>query len=392
MHDKARKVSYLDGIRGLAAFLVLLHHLIMAFLPAVYTLAPTDAHWRAGWEVAYGKSILSALVNGNYAVCVFFVLSGYVLSRQYFLSERIETITSAASRRYIRLYVPVAVTLVLAYMLLKAGLFYNVPAGYVSHSGNWWSTFWITDHPEKMLFRGLLYSTMFQGDGFYDFSLWSISVELYGSMLVFAFLALTHHTRNRGLWLIILLAYFGFTKQYYYTAFLMGIALHFTKHWELRSSFWNFLLSTLLLVFSLTLGALPTGMAARVIDPAWLVHDEAIIFHVMGSVGLLISVLMSPRLQRFFSWRPMRFLGYISYSLYLLHVLVIGTLTSWMVLWLYPRIGYMRAVGLAFTASTLVTIAASYVMTIYVDEKGVQLARYVYQRWFQKSKPQTEQV
>lgn len=382
MRDKTSKVFYLDGIRGIAAFLVLVHHFTLAFLPAVYTMVPTDGHWRQGREAAYGSSVFSVLTNGNYAVCVFFVLSGYVLSRQYFLSGRAESLVSATSRRFIRLYVPVAVTLIIAYLLLKTGLFFNVSASRIAHTEWWLGTFWLTDIPESKLYYSLT-GTMFSGDGFLDFSLWTISLELFGSMLVFAFLALTHKTRNRGLALTALLAYFVCFEQYYYTAFLLGIALHFTKHWELRSAFWRTVLSTLLLIISLTLGASPNGLG-RLLSPAWTTPNLVIVAHVLGSVGLIVSVLMSPRMQRFFSTRLARFLGYISFCLYLLHALVIGSFSSFVLLKLYPQLGYMRALGVDFVATVILTVGAAYIMTRWVDDKGVQLSRYVYRRWFYK--------
>lgn len=383
MRSNTSKVFYLDGIRGIAALVVLIHHFTLAFLPATYTLHTDDAHWRPGWEIAYGRSVFSVFSDGNFAVCVFFVLSGYVLSRQYFLSANVETIVSAASRRFLRLYVPVAATLIIAYCFLKLGWYFNVEASRVAHSEWWMGKFWVTDKPEAKLLSGLSYSTMFSGDGFLDTSLWTISTELYGSMLVFAFLVLTHNTRNRAVALLALLAYFICFELYYYAAFLLGIALHFTKHWELRSAPWRFVLSTLLFVLSMTLGAFPAGIGSM-LHYDWKQPHLVVAYHVLGSVGLIISVLMSPRLQRFFGSRPARFLGDISFCLYLLHALVLGSASCFLFLKLWRQIGYMRAVGVAFVATVAITIPAAYVMTRLVDDKGVQLSRYVYRRWFRK--------
>jgi peptidoglycan/LPS O-acetylase OafA/YrhL len=384
MAERSAKVYYLDGIRGVAAFAVMIHHLVFAFLPAFYTLDKNTAHMGNQREAWLGDSLVSVFINGNFAVCLFFVLSGYVLSRQFFLSGQIETLVSGASRRFIRLYVPVAVTILLAYLLLKAGWFYNVPASKVAHSESWMGNMWVIDNPEQKLLAALTYATMFKGDNTFNYALWSISYEFYGSLLVFTFLALTFNTRNRALPLLALMIYFIAFGMYYYLAFLVGIALHFTKHWEIRHRLWNIVCSTLILLLGLVMGAHPVTGSWLPDVPQQQYGGPTELYHVAGSTLLLISVLMSPRLQRFFSVRPVRFLGYISFCLYLLHPLIIGTFGCFLMLKLYPQIAYMRAVMLSFATTCVFAVIAAYFMTNLVDKKGVQLSKYVYHRFFRR--------
>lgn len=384
MERKDSKVYYLDGIRGVAAFQVMMHHFSLAFFPAVFTLETAKAHMRNSREVAFGDSVFSVLLNGNFAVCIFFVLSGYVLSRQYFLSNRHETIVSAAQRRFLRLYVPVAAAILIAYAILKAGWFFNVPVSTVAHSEWWMGAYWVTEHPELKLFQALGYSTMFQGDNFWDNPLWTISIEFFGSLLVFAFLSLTHHIRNRSFITAILLIYFFFFGYYYYAPFILGIALHAVDGRKLRSPFWGTLLSSLLMVAGLLMGS-----DSRMRDwfPLIVGNDYNVQFvasHVLGATLLMLSVLISPRLQWLFSTRLARFLGRISFSLYLLHSLVICSLGCYLFLKFYWQLGYTRAVGVALAGTLPVTIIAAWLMTKYVDEEGLHLSRYVYRRWFAK--------
>src|SRR2546430_4455826 len=81
--EDSRK-PYLDGLRGCAACVVLFGHLAIAL-----------------------NSPLVRIFNGNAAVCVFFVLSGYVLTD---LSQRSAlTFPAQALRRYIRLVGPILI-------------------------------------------------------------------------------------------------------------------------------------------------------------------------------------------------------------------------------------------------------------------------------------------
>jgi hypothetical protein len=74
MDTETKRVEYLDSIRGLAALFVLLCHTTKAFdwPPAYWTLI--------NWPFIY------ILFDGKAAVVMFFVLSGYVLSKPYVTS------------------------------------------------------------------------------------------------------------------------------------------------------------------------------------------------------------------------------------------------------------------------------------------------------------------
>ena len=65
----ARK-KYLDGLRGLAALGVVAFHSSSFFSAATWTETFGDVP----------NLVLSRFINGNFMVCIFFLLSGYVLT------------------------------------------------------------------------------------------------------------------------------------------------------------------------------------------------------------------------------------------------------------------------------------------------------------------------
>ncbi len=99
---------------------------------------------------------------------------------------------------------------------------------------------------------------------------------------------------------------------------------------------------------------------------------------------VILSVILSPRLQSFFSTRPLRFLGHISFSLYLLHCLIIGSISCFAFLRLYGPMGYNTAVGVVLVITLVAVMGLSYLMAEYVDMKGVKLAGYCYERFFKR--------
>ncbi len=95
------KIIYLDGLRGLAAFIVVIYHHFYGFYPKF--LYPSEDKVLT----QLSGSPLNIFYNGNFAVYIFFILSGYVLTYKFFKTRNYGIIISSAARRYIRLLVPV---------------------------------------------------------------------------------------------------------------------------------------------------------------------------------------------------------------------------------------------------------------------------------------------
>src|SRR6202011_2052171 len=77
--DKTPRIAYLESIRGLAALQVLLLHFLSAFAPCLVFTPPPDAIVARTVHL----SPLYFLYDGYSAVYIFFVLSGYVLTRSF---------------------------------------------------------------------------------------------------------------------------------------------------------------------------------------------------------------------------------------------------------------------------------------------------------------------
>jgi len=293
----------LYGLRGLAAFEVVFHHFILAFYPAMFSGPDIPTHLPAGQEVFASGSIINLLFDGNFAVCIFFVLSGFVLSHKFFLDKNHEIITASAVRRYVRLAVPVAFSVFCAYLLMKFSLFYNQQAADVSGSG-WLGGFW-TFKPGfvdaiNQSFIGTFFSNIYD----YNATLWTITVEFLGSFLVFAFLAVFGKAKNRYMaYLFLGIIFF----QTYYLAFILGMLLSDLmahKNTIIAQFDRSTLIRTGLLLLGLLLGSYPSGrdaagtMYSFMTTP--LVTDPEVVYHVWGAFLVILVLLDSRRMQKFF--------------------------------------------------------------------------------------------
>lgn len=108
------RLRSLDGLRGLAAVVVLIHHGLLTFPPfaSVYYGGPSAS--LAAWEEAAAYTPLHLTWAGEEAVLVFFVLSGVVLAGPYARGVAVNW-HEYYVRRLIRLYLPVLGAVMLGY-------------------------------------------------------------------------------------------------------------------------------------------------------------------------------------------------------------------------------------------------------------------------------------
>lgn len=327
---------YLDGLRGIAAVVAFVGHLLLALF---------DAFW---------------VFNGRAAVCVFFVLSGFVLAD---LVDRSSMSWPAqALRRYVRLVIPMLITSAFAWALLALGAYRNVEAATVT--GSSWLASWYRFEPS---FSSMVWETTYgvfvTGASAYNSNLWTMRPELIGSLFVFA------------------IGTFGPTKVTRAAAYV-ALAAWFWSDYVLLFS-----VGGLLYDFQSELGRLMRSAAVRaacfLVGLFFFIATEKILARVhfpsidmmrwqMLSAGLIVAAaLTSPLLQRALGGVVGQAVGRVSFTLYLIHLPIICSLTSWLVIAL-PR-------AIAFPASIALTIAAvlgaSFALCRTVDEWPTKISR-----------------
>ncbi len=377
--------AYLDGIRGVAALGVFLNHFSLDFYCAWWTQKPEHSHLN-GYEMQFPHSLISFINQGGYFVAIFFVLSGYVLSRKYFLADNIEILVSGLHRRFIRLYIPIAFILIVSYLLMANHLYFNEAVSRISFS-DLFSKQWSFLELEERLWYSLTTGAMFSSDPSFDTCLWTISYEFFGSLFVYAFLIFTHFTKRFRLPMM-LIAICYFVNVYtpvsspFYTSFMLGMTLCYTEKWITQKSMpMRTIIAVLLFMVSLLLGSSPfcspfEGSWQENVKNIW---DYTPWCFTIGAYLMVLAFVISPLLQKAGSLLPFRFLGYISFSLYLLHPIIIGSFTSWIFLELYPAYSYNNSVLIAFTTTIPFLLLVSWLMARYVDQFGIRLSHKAYE-------------
>src|SRR5580692_11469558 len=129
------RLPALEGLRGLAALVVVVHHSLLATVPrfaGAYGVGPYPLRGTLQWWLTY--SPLHILWGGGEFVVVFFVLSGFVLSLPSARSGRVPRAVSYYPSRFVRLYLPVWGALVFA------ALVHALVIGGAARAsgGDWW--------------------------------------------------------------------------------------------------------------------------------------------------------------------------------------------------------------------------------------------------------------
>ncbi|MGW4406667.1 acyltransferase family protein [Nonomuraea sp. NPDC004702] len=296
------RLAGLDGLRGLAALFVVLHHCWLLSFPG---FPVNDAPWWTGW-----------LLYGHFAVVVFIVLSGFSLAVSPARSGwRLGSIPTFFNRRAWRILPPYWAALL--FSLVIAWTVIPQP-GQQAPTG------------QSVLIYGLLLQDVF-GSPSPNGAMWSIAVEaqLY---LVFPLMVLVLRRWGAAVMLgavtLVVVAVGALAPYVPAVELLMRLTPQFAALFAVgavcagvvRASErtgrppWHWLAAA---------AALPVLALVVVAGPEWVVgHFFWVDLAVGPAAGLLLAGVATGRpswLVRLLDTRPVRRLGSFSYSLYLIH-------------------------------------------------------------------------
>jgi peptidoglycan/LPS O-acetylase OafA/YrhL len=376
------RLAFFDGLRGVAALGVVISHMFQHFYTPIYAPAPEDPISRL-----IGSTPLSAFYNGQFSVWIFFVLSGLVLSasvdREHF------PLAATVVRRYVRLTLPILAITFLILVIAHAGLLATdqvtdsaplaaalYPADFAPGIGHW--------------LTNSLFGIYITGRSDFEEVLWTMKVEIWGSLYVFV---LWYLVRNRRLRMALCVISFLGLNELSDRSSLQGLQLFpvgiliydLVKSGIKGIKGWIFptWLGIVTLLAGIELGA--WRLKEPAIPGANLFADglHAVLPFIslnraeaqqLGAVLVVAAVAMTPILQRVFSTAPFRFLGAISFPLYLCHIPVLATAGCVIFAAGYAAWGLETAALIAIPAATLVALAVASALTVAVERPSIRLS------------------
>jgi peptidoglycan/LPS O-acetylase OafA/YrhL len=351
----------LDSVRGIASVAVVFNHCLNVF-PQVGGASLGQSESQPGPVVEFLLwSPLSLVWHGKGAVAIFFVLSGFVLALPW-LRGRPPPYDIFVLRRFCRIYLPYAAAVALAMVLATVLASPSPPLLSAWFDANWMEPVTFTAIVDHLLMLG--------PHNTFDNAVWSLNHEMRISLLFPILLlpllrfglpgaavaafglygtagAITHFVGWHGA-----PAEIAATIRFC-TFFILGAALARSVDW-LRSAChahtaWMSLCAGLLFLWG---------------------SSEPIVM-ALGSALVILSAVLPGPVQSILLRPSLRTLGRISYSLYLVHLLVILTAVHL----LAGRVPLPAIVAGGFAASLLVAVLFNYWIEAPSDRLGRYLAR-----------------
>lgn len=316
-HRAGNRIESLDGLRGVAALIVLVHHTLLtnrALAEPYFTqtaVSPGTAPW---WLV---HTPLHLLWEGAAAVYVFFVLSGVVLTLPVLAVGRRFSWVAYYPHRLLRLYLPVWGAVALA-----AVVFVLLPRTGDPES------LWLQAAATEMHPRGVAKSlTLVTGTGGLISPLWSLRWEVIFSLLVPVYIWVALKARSGPFAVALVLASvattgagsaLGNARMTYLPMFMVGVVLAVHLGQLRRAAadrgnrFWAAVLVTGLLLCTAHWVGLGLGLPERALGALVAVTLVGATLVVVAAIG------WRPFAARLSAPVPL-WLGTISFSLYLTH-------------------------------------------------------------------------
>jgi len=367
-----------DGLRGMAALAVFFGHFFLTFYPAGSSHFFSGAA-APGATVGIAERILalpfiSAFLSGRFPVSIFFVLSGYVLTKGFVRSGDLDVLRSLFARRFFRLGIPVFVSVWFAYALFLAGA-YPIDATASMTKSAWLATQSIHGQPTMLdALRDAVYGVVLLGSAQFNTVFWTMRIEFFGSIMIFSYMALAWPGRRAlfatavylALALVLAPAYWP-----YYVAFLVG---RYVGHAKVAMPRWA---SYGCIVFAMYLASMD---ASPMFAYLYLIPIEPDMLGTLCSVlagGLVLLAVRAGALRRLLTCEPALYLGRISYPLYLVHVPIVMSLGCTIFNRLYPLHGRSAAVAAALISSLVVTFVIASLFERFVDQPAIRFGKSI---------------
>jgi len=355
----------LDSLRGLAALIVVLHHFRLL--------------WQGDAEPSSAtcRFLLDLVAPfGTEAVMLFFVLSGFVLSLPA-INGRPQTYATFVIRRIFRIYIPYLAAIAVS----VAGAFWL--HGIVTES-SWFHLSWSEPVNWQLVLQHVLFLGVYDISQF-DSPIWSLVYEMRISLVFPLLCGLVLGLKSKWSFVVagvLTLIAVPIGKLPFHIAqsvadsiqyaglFVLGIFLARERAplgawFRRRPRIARVLIGAAFLWLFLVAGQPIVGAHGQVVHHSLIYVAKWIT--AFGAGGLMIVSMNSAISKRVLHWPPIHFLGEISYSLYLWHIVVL----LFCVHLLYGKMPLWAIICLALVLSILV----SWCSYIWIEKPSMNLGR-----------------
>lgn len=334
-------LKYIDGMKGIACFCVMLGHYF-----GIYKYAQDASAIETSLMVTIKNSPWSIFVNESFWLFLFFVLSGYLLSLSRL--EKFTDFVTKCIKRFMRLLLPIFFADLIIFGIYKLVGFYNTQTVAILKN-TWWQSYYKAEISTIKIWTDPL-KTLFLGGAELNSPYWVISDMFYASLLIYG----CNFMKSK-------------CKVEKHLCAVVCVAISYR---------WSYI------VFSCVCGMLVQWYEENIrkaIKAKWI----AGIFLIFVLVGCMLQfklqwsmiyfsifIIFLPYFQKaikFFERKEFLDLGTISFGIYSFHWPVLCSVGARLLLMLYGKVNVSVVVGAVFAASVVITMLLAYAYHVSLE-------------------------
>lgn len=302
-----KRIKWIDGLRGLACIGIFYHHFLLHYVPESYygkSLGECSKVW-----LYLSESPLGVLINGNFFVFTFILVSGFVVCKRV-INTRPSELGLFVINRYLKLVIPIFVCEVFYYIFYKLGI-----GGQLFTEEDNIRSF-------VVVLENAFIKVLCDGDTTFAGAFWMMNVIFIGGILVIAIATIGWKNKTYAMYVFGAISLTMLTqKSYYFSVLFAGACLYcFLEKIQINR---NLVINIVGILIAILLGGYPTGVVPEsgiyrfVTLP--FTNDSAYIYHWLASITLFISIYSGRYIKKILCINAIQWLGGISYTFYVFH-------------------------------------------------------------------------
>lgn len=309
-------------------------------------------------------------------------MSGFVLSFSCLIKcNEIDYLRVAINKRFLRLAIPVSGSILISYFLMNLSMFSYSNIDIVSPLVNAYSkTPSVTEFIKAFFYESIIF-----GDGKFNYVLWTINIELFGSFFVyFLLISIGYDIRKIRFvsFCILILALFLQNNTFiiYMGLFSVGIFMS-TFILNKPNKTYNQTYALLVIVFGLYLWGYSWNSASyeylanlltKIQNEFNLVIYWPIIIPSIGATLILSSIFVNAKVLATLNKNIFTTIGKYSFSIYLIHTFVLAIIAP--KIYLLNTNNIIKSFITAFLTICITLFVSKYYYQ-YIDKKTIEILR-----------------
>lgn len=390
-----KRIRWIDGLRGVASLFIVFHHFIMGYYPAAYRGGEAIAHIAGDVEADFSQSPLAFFAIGDLWVSVFCLVSGFVISYQVFQMTEAKQFSKSLLKRYPRLMLPVFALSAIVFVMLHLNLFFNGSASVLSGS-EWLAQF----YQDKTTISDLIFSSIADTwivgmSTLYSNAFWMLADLFAGSFMAYILAAMERGMNGRMLYVYIGVVVVYLSTNSRLSAFALGVLIaYIVKRFGERIEKHKkgcIIVGIIMAVAAVILGAYPVAYAPtnayQILNHLPDRLNPYYFYHMIAAALIVMAIYLLKPLAKFLSLKPFLFLGKISYSIYLVHIPVLFSLSAWLLITFMSKTGnYNASAWWMFAISMLVILILSWLFYMFIEKNSTRFINWVVDKLMEEKK------